>query len=65
MAASLLAQPRGVSEAQRTLDVLLVEEHALMRAGLRSLIGSIPGLAVAAEASSMSEAHAVVARTPP
>jgi DNA-binding NarL/FixJ family response regulator len=39
--------------------VLLVEEHALIRAGLRSLIDTIQGLTVVAEAADMSEAIAL------
>ena len=40
----------------RAPSVLLVDEHALVRAGLRSLIDTIPGLNVVAEASEMSDA---------
>jgi DNA-binding NarL/FixJ family response regulator len=40
----------------RELAVLLVEEHALIRAGLRSLIDATSGLTVVAEASDMAEA---------
>ena len=43
-------------DRDRAPSVLLVDEHALVRAGLRSLIDTIPGLNVVAEASQMSDA---------
>jgi two-component system response regulator NreC len=42
--------------SDRSLAVLLIEEHALIRAGLRSLIDATSGLIVVAESSNMSEA---------
>jgi DNA-binding NarL/FixJ family response regulator len=45
-----------MTTTRRTPAVLLVEQHALIRAGLRSMINSIPGMMVVAEASSMAEA---------
>ena len=50
---------RVASESGRAPSVWLVEEHALVRAGLRSLIDAIPGLTVVAEAAEMSEAVAL------
>lgn len=40
----------------RAPSVLLVDEHALVRAGLRSIIDTIPGLSVVGEASGIAEA---------
>lgn len=40
----------------RSLAVLLIEEHALIRAGLRSLIDATSGMTVVAEATDMSDA---------
>lgn len=47
---------RAAPDPSRAPSVLLVEEHALVRAGLRSLIDAIPGLTVIAEATGMSDA---------
>lgn len=47
---------RKTPDRDRAPSVLLVDEHALVRAGLRSLIATIPGLDVVAEASGMSDA---------
>jgi|1185.fasta_scaffold36994_2 DNA-binding NarL/FixJ family response regulator len=38
------------------IRVLIVEEHALVRAGLRALLEAEPGIAVAAEASDLDQA---------
>jgi DNA-binding NarL/FixJ family response regulator len=38
------------------IRVLIVEEHALVRAGLRALLETEPGIAVAAEASDLDQA---------
>jgi DNA-binding NarL/FixJ family response regulator len=45
--------------------VLLIEEHALVRAGLRSLIDTIPGLTVVAEAEDVGEALTLAYARPP
>lgn len=66
----LAAAPAGIvllkrhrmADAEKPPAVLLVEEHALVRAGLRSLIDSIPGLSVVGEAADMDAALAL-ART--
>lgn len=45
-----------MTTADRSLGVLLIEEHALIRAGLRSLIDATSGLTVVAEASGVADA---------
>ena len=53
------------SEPARPLRVLLVDDHAAFRAGLRALLGTDPRLDVVGEASSGSAAIAAVASTSP
>ena len=48
-------QPSPPAESDQ-LSVLLVEEHAFVRAGLRSLLSATPGLVVAAEARDLETA---------
>ena len=45
--------------------ILLVAEHALVRAGLRAVIGATPGLAVVAEAADVEESVPVAERCRP
>ena len=47
------------------IGVVIVDDHAVVRTGLRMLIESRPGLLVVGEASNGAEALAVVARTQP
>ena len=47
------------------IRVVLVDDHAVVRTGLRMLIESRPGTIVVGEAGNSSEALAVVARTQP
>jgi len=47
------------------INVLLVDDHALFRTGLRSVIASAEDIAVAGEASSGEEAVELVAKNPP
>lgn len=47
------------------IRVLLVDDHAHFRAGLRALLGTAPDLEVCGEAASGEEALAVVGRTSP
>jgi DNA-binding NarL/FixJ family response regulator len=44
-----------------TIHVVLAEDHALVRAGFRALLASIPGVEVVAEAADGREALAVIA----
>ena len=53
------AVAKEVVSPDRRLGVLIVEEHALIRAALGTLIGATTGLTVVAEAKSMSEALTV------
>jgi DNA-binding NarL/FixJ family response regulator len=47
------------------LPVVLVDDHAIVRQGLRSILEREPDLAVVAEASTAGEAMAVIERTRP
>ena len=47
------------------IRVVIVDDHVVVRTGLRMLIESRPGITVVGEASNGSEALAVVARTQP
>lgn len=46
-------------------SILLVARHALVRAGLRAVLGATPGLAVVGEAAEVSEAVAAAERLQP
>jgi len=48
-----------------TVRILLVDDHAVVRAGLRMLIESRPGLAVVGEAATTSDAVAAAGREQP
>lgn len=49
----------------RDTAILLVAEHALVRAGLRAVLGGTPGLAVVAEAPDLRRAVALASRHQP
>jgi len=49
----------------KTIRVLIVDDHALMRAGLRVLLESQPGLAVVGEAANRREALTMASHTQP
>lgn len=51
--------------AVRTVQILLVDDHAILREGLRSVLDREPDLRVVGEASSRDEAVAVTARLRP
>ena len=57
-------QPDHTPPANDT-SILVVAGHALVRAGLRAILGSTPGLAVVAEAPDVGEATALAARHRP
>ena len=46
-------------------SILVIAEHALVRAGLRALLGATPGLAVIAEAADIDSAAPLAARVQP
>ncbi|GAA2060475.1 response regulator transcription factor [Streptomyces albiaxialis] len=50
---------------QRPVRLLLCDDHAVVRAGLRALLGSAPGVEVAGEAGSGEEAVAMAASLRP
>ncbi|GAA3871722.1 response regulator transcription factor [Streptomyces lacrimifluminis] len=58
----MIADPPGAAEPLR---VLIADDHAVVRAGLRALLEGEPDLAVIAEAGSGEEAVALVARLLP
>jgi two-component system, NarL family, nitrate/nitrite response regulator NarL len=58
------SQPTAASPMQ-TIRVLLVEDHAMVRAGLRLLIEGRSGLIVVGEATNRKEALALAAREQP
>ncbi len=47
------------------IRLLLAEDHALVRAGIRSLLVSVPGITVVGEAGDGREALAILERTRP
>lgn len=51
--------------APHTIRVLLVDDHALVRAGIRSLLGGMPNVQVVGEAASGEEALALSERERP
>jgi two-component system response regulator DevR len=54
-----------VSEAQGQVRVMLVDDHEVVREGLRTLLGRGKGVLVVAEASTMAEAIETAARAKP
>src|SRR5262249_56229446 len=52
-------------EPTEPLRVVIADDHALVRAGLRSLLGGIPGIEVVAEAHDGHEVVELVARLHP
>jgi DNA-binding NarL/FixJ family response regulator len=66
--AALAAQPharRGVGMRDTPVTVLLVDDHAVVRAGLRALLAGAPDIVVVGEASNGVEAVQAVARAAP
>lgn len=51
-----------MSTAAAPIRILLIDDHAILRAGVRMLINTHPGMEVVAEASSRDEALAAVAQ---
>lgn len=58
-----VVEPGGTATA--TVDIMLVDDHAIVRQGLRSILEREPDLRVVAEASTVAEALAVVVRARP
>ena len=56
---------RGSDEPAATIDIVLVDDHAILRQGLRSVLEREPDLRVIGEAATPREAMAVVATTRP
>ncbi len=48
-----------------TVRVMIVDDHAVVREGLRNFLGMVPGIRVTAEAASGVEALAVIAKAKP
>lgn len=53
------------SSANSDTTILIVAEHAIVRAGLRSVLGGTPGLSVVAETADAGAAASVAARIQP
>jgi two-component system, NarL family, response regulator DevR len=51
--------------AVETVDIMLVDDHAIVRQGLRSILEREPDLRIVAEASTAAEARVVVRRAQP
>ena len=56
---------RGVARSERTIRVALIDDHTIVRAGLKALLRGASDIVVVGEADSGSEAVALVARTRP
>ena len=54
-----------VSPATKTIRILLVDDHIVVRAGLRLIIQSRPGMAIAGEAGNSAEAIALATSLQP
>ena len=68
LGAELAARPyarRGVSTRDAPIRVLLVDDHEVLRAGVRALLGATPDVQVIGDASSGTEAVRVVERLQP
>lgn len=68
VATRLAAQPyatRGVSTRDEPVRVLLVDDHAMLRAGIRSLLAATPDIHVVGEAASGPESLRQFARMTP
>lgn len=59
------AAPAAPAETTPPVRVVLCDDHAVVRAGLRALLGSDPGVAVVGEADSGAEAVALAAKLAP
>lgn len=55
----------GVADGHREIRVLLADDHAVLRAGLRALLEQEPGLVVVGEAGTGSEAVSLAKTTRP
>lgn len=68
VAAQLASRPyarRGISVRETPVRVLLVDDHAVMRAGIRSLLAATPDIDVVGEASSGADALTMAATLQP
>lgn len=54
---------RGVSTGEGTIRVVLIDDHTIVRSGLKALLRGAPDIVVVGEASSGAEAVALVTRT--
>jgi DNA-binding NarL/FixJ family response regulator len=59
------AGPPAPTTPEEDTSILVVAEHALVRAGLRAVLGATPGLAVVAEAAALAGVPAAAARHRP
>jgi DNA-binding NarL/FixJ family response regulator len=64
-AASIRRMPEGVTAGGRTIKVVLVDDHALLRGGIRAVLETQPDITVVGEASDGAEGVELVLRTSP
>lgn len=60
-----MKDPTDATPAPQQIRIVLIEDHAVMRMGLRMLLESMPGLLVVGEAATGVEAMALVASEQP
>ncbi|MGE3276597.1 MAG: response regulator [Vicinamibacterales bacterium] len=57
--------PRPDAEAGTTRRVVIVDDHAIVRMGIRALLARLPGYDIVGEAATVDEAGSLIARTAP
>ena len=65
---ALIARPymrRGVTPHEKPIRVLLIDDHAVLRVGLRALLATIPDITIVGDGSSGLEAVALAKRLLP
>src|SRR4051812_35769525 len=56
---------RGVSASGETIRVALIDDHTIVRCGIKALLRGAPDIVVVGEAASGSEAEVLATRTGP
>jgi DNA-binding NarL/FixJ family response regulator len=60
-----IQEEQGMSPAKRVLRVLVVDDHPVVREGLRAMLGTVPRIELVGEAGSGQEAIEMAARLEP